>query len=97
MKKTIDGFPLQDGFNFLPSTPVEGNEWSNGKTVKVEVMDFYFNPRWVTWKGVKTWVADFELFTMIISQWIKGDKWDNSKARTKEQALDEYFEMVVLR
>lgn len=93
--QTVDGFPVQDGFDWLPGKPdLSFNQWSYGKVVKLEVMDFYFNPRWITWKGAKTWVADFELFTMLISSWLKGDRWSNSKAMTKEEALDEYFEMA---
>ncbi len=95
--KTIDGFPIHNGFNFLPDSPDSGNEWSNDKVIKIGVMDFYRNPRWIIWKDEKIWVADFELFTMIIAQWIKGDKWGSNKSRTKEQALDEYFEIMVLR
>lgn len=91
---TVDGFPI-DGFNFLSDIPKpELNPWSIGKVVKIEVADFYFNPRWIEWKGKREWVADFELFTMLIASWIKGDKWGNSKPMTKEQALDEYFEMA---
>lgn len=92
--KTIDGFPIQNGFDWLPDTPDPAiNQWSYGKVVKVDVADFYFNPRWITWKGMKEWVCDYELFTMLIASWIKGDKWGNSKPMTKEEALDLYFEM----
>lgn len=67
------------------------NEWSNGKVIKIEVNDFYFNPKWVTHKGKKMWVADLELFLMMIKQWCTGTKLN--PGMKKEEALDLAFEM----
>lgn len=44
-------------------------------------------PRKITWKGKTTIVYDYELFVMMIKDWIKRDN------ITKEQALDLFFEM----
>lgn len=41
----------------------------------------------VKWKGKSTTVYDFEFFKMLIQDWIKRDK------ITKEEALDNFFEM----
>jgi hypothetical protein len=40
------------------------------------------------WKGKSVTVYDFELFKGIIQDWIKRDN------ITKEEALDEFFDMV---
>lgn len=42
--------------------------------------------KWVVWKDQKMWVGDYELFVMIIRQWIES-------GMTKELALDLCFEM----
>lgn len=96
--KTVDGFPVQDGFNFLSDIPKpELNPWSIGKVVKVEVWydDWYFNyihgkyRRSVTWKGQTIVVDDYDWFTALVKQ-----SMDNKfYPKTKEQALDEYFEI----
>lgn len=44
-------------------------------------------PTKITWKGKTCTVYDYELFVMIIKDWIKRDK------ITKEQALDNFFDM----
>ena len=64
------------------------NEWSNGKTIKIDVADFYLNPRTVTWQGRSVVVRDYGLFTGIIKQWMGEMKW------TKQQALDNYFQAI---
>ncbi len=51
-------------------------------------MDFYMNPATLKWKGKTTWVADIELFNMLIASWMKKEGW------SKKQAYDEYFEMT---
>jgi hypothetical protein len=96
--KTVDGFAIQDGFNFLSDIPKpELNPWCAGKIVKIEVADFYMNPRWVTWKSRKMWVADYEFFVMLLKSWIKPPKIPgvHQKGMTKEEALDLMFEMEV--
>lgn len=91
---TVDGFPVQNSISFLPDKPDPSlNEWSIGKTIKILVADFYFNPRWVTWKDQKMWVADYEFFTMMIKQWVTGNPREGRQPMTKEEALDLVFEM----
>ncbi len=46
------------------------------------------NPATLTWRGKKTWVADIELFNMLIEDWRKRYKW------SKKQAYDEFFDMT---
>ncbi|UOF77996.1 hypothetical protein [Caudoviricetes sp.] len=58
------------------------------KPRKIEVRDFYLDFRDVQWKGQIANV-EYELFCMLISDWMKRYKW------TKEQALDEFFEILV--
>ena len=64
------------------------NEWSNNKTIKIEVLDFYLNPRTVTWQGQSVRVGDFDLFTGIIKQWMEEMKW------SKQRAISEYFSAI---
>lgn len=92
--KTVDGFKIApSSMNWLPHTAdITLNEWTRGKTIKIDVADFYFNPRWVEWKGERQWVADYEMFIMMIGAWVKGDKY-GSKGMTKEEALDLSFEI----
>lgn len=45
-------------------------------------------PTKITWKGKTVTVYDFEFFKMLIQDWITCDK------LTKEQALDQFFEMI---
>jgi hypothetical protein len=53
---------------------------STGETIKLE-------PQVIQWKGKTLWVGDFELFKMIIKDWMKRYNW------SKDQAFDEYFDM----
>ena len=64
------------------------NEWSNNRTIKIEVIDFYLNPRTVTWQGQSVRVGDFDLFTGIIKQWMEEMKW------SKQRAISEYFSAI---
>lgn len=57
-----------------------------GVARKIEVCDFYFDMRDVQWKG-QTINVEYELFQMLIKQWMTDNNW------TKEQALDEFFQM----
>lgn len=96
--KTVDGFAIQDGFNFLSDiSKPELNPWSIGKAVKIEVADFYMNPRWVAWKGRKMWVADYEFFVMLLKSWIQPPKYAlyQPKGMSKDEALELMFEMEV--
>ena len=74
---TVDGFPIQDNFNFLPNTPDPTiNQWSYGTTTKVEVWydDYWQNLKHgkyrkkVVWKGHTIVVEDY--------QWFLDDIWD---------------------
>lgn len=95
---TVDGFPIQDNFNFLPNTPDPNvNPWSYGKTTKVEVWyDEYWQNlkhgkyrRTITWKGQTEVVEDYGWFCDIIKSWM-----DNKfYPKTKAEALDEWFSM----
>jgi len=51
------------------------------------VPDPEIRPRVLKWKGKQMTVYDFELFQMIIKQWMNDKKW------TKDQAIDEFFGM----
>jgi hypothetical protein len=51
-------------------------------------MDFYLNPATIKWKGKSVWIADLELFNMLIEDWRKRYKW------SKSQAYDEFFDMT---
>lgn len=89
--RTIDGFPLKKSISMMPDTfdpPI--NQWSFGKTLKLEVDDGLYRPvrREVQWKGQSMVVYDYELFVGIIQDWMKRDN------MTKDQALDLAFEMV---
>lgn len=75
------------GQEYMDVTDVALNEWSRNKTKKIAVLDFYFNPCDVQWKGKVIWVADFEFFTMMVKDWMVRYK------QTKEQVLDDMFEM----
>lgn len=101
MRQTVDGFPIENTINFLPNKPDPSlNEWSYGKTVKIAVLDFWFNMRWVHWKGEAIYV-EFDLFKMMIRDWVRGCTEAESKMggihkrdpMTKEEALDLAFEM----
>ena len=88
---SIDGFPIKVSIDMSPDTfdpPI--NEWSYGKVTEIEVADTLYRPvkRTVTWKDQSTHVWDFELFQMIIRDWMDREGW------SKEQALDEFFDMV---
>lgn len=74
------------GQEYMVATGVALNQWSKNKKLKIEVLDFYFNPRDVSWKGKTIHTCDYELFTMMVKQWI-------SDGMTKEEALDLMFEM----
>lgn len=65
------------------------NQWSKTPK-KIEVCDYYLNPRDVKWKGQTIHVADYELFLMLVKDWMVRYGW------TKEQALDEMFAMSVV-
>lgn len=87
--KSIDGFPVLTTINFLPSEPdPEINAWSYGKVTKIYPKDFYFTPRNIAWKGQDVRVGDYDLFIMMIGQWMKVN------GLTKDDALNEYFEMA---
>lgn len=73
----------------LPSSKSGLNGWTNNVVKKIEVKDFWLNPKEVTWKGQKTEVADYEFFVMLIQDWMNRYQW------TKEQALDEFFSMIM--
>ena len=91
MLKTVDGFPIQ-GVDFSPDKADPAiNKWSWGKTVKVGVADFYFNPRVVEWRGKTMRVVDYELWYMLIDGLIKGSKW--RLGMTEEEALDLAFDI----
>ena len=64
------------------------NKWSHGTVRRIEIQDFYFDMRTVQWKG-QTINVEYELFTMLIKQWMTDKNW------TKEQALDEFFDMTL--
>lgn len=94
MRRTVDGFPIQNNINFLPTKPdLEMNKWSFGKTVKIRVADFYLNPRWVVWKGMKIQVADYGFFVMVLKSWIAGNARESRAPMSKEEALDFMFEV----
>lgn len=86
---TLDGLPTHDSINFLPTLSPELNPWCLGKTIKIPVADFYFNPREVTHAGKKMRVADYGLFLGMIKDWVKGDRYRGGI--TKEEALDFAF------
>lgn len=97
-RKTVDGFPITNTISFLPDVPdPELNPWSVGKTIKIEVWydDYWYNlkagkyRRTITWKGQTETVEDYDWFCAIIKQWMD-DKWF---PKTKEEALDLWFEM----
>lgn len=67
------------------------NPWSNGKTKKIEVLDFFFNMRDVQWKG-KVLTVEYDLFMGLVQQMMKGNL--VAPPMTKEEALDEIFEMT---
>lgn len=90
---TTDGFPVQNRLSFLADAYAGINEWSYGKTIKVLVADFYFNPRWITWRGEKMWVGDYGLFTGMIADWVKGNAREGRTPMTKDEALDLVFEI----
>lgn len=75
----IKGEPLKSSYpNF--------NQWSKNKVKKIEIVDFYFDMRDVQWKG-KVLTVEYELFTMLIKDWMDRNQW------SKERALDEFFEL----
>lgn len=95
---TTDGFPIADRISFLPDEPDPTiNQWSYGKTLTVEVWydDYWQNfkngkyRRSVTWKGRTEIVQDYGWFCAIIKQWMEHKFYP----LTKEQALDQWFEM----
>lgn len=86
--KTVDGFPVTNAINFLPEINADINEWSKDKNIKITVADAYLNPATVSWKGKQIWVGDFEFFVMLVTDWMKRYK------QTKEEVLDEIFDMV---
>jgi hypothetical protein len=97
---SVDGFPVQDGINFLPNTPDPTiNQWSYGKLTKVEVWydDYWQNfkngkyRRSVTWKGQTIVVEDYDWFLADIKQSME-NKWF---PKNKDAALDEYFEIAL--
>jgi hypothetical protein len=93
----VDGFPIQDNFNFLPNTPDPSiNRWSYGKVTTIEVWgDWWFNyihgkyRRTITWKGQTEIIDDYPGFCDLIKSWMD-NKW---YPKTKEEALDLWFEM----
>lgn len=76
------------GQEYTDVTGAALNEWSNGKSKKIIVLDFFFNFRDIVWKG-KTLTVEYDLFMMMIKQWI-------DDGMTKEQALDLAFEMTIV-
>lgn len=58
------------------------------KVKEVFEIEEEWKPTVLTWKGRTVTVWDFELFKMMIKQWMKESGW------TKQQALDEFFEMT---
>lgn len=94
---TVDGFPITNTIDFLPDKPdPDINQWSYGKTIKVEVWgdewyEFLHNrfAKRVTWKGVTVWTKDYQWFMDLVKQSIENKFYP----KTKEQALDEMFEM----
>ena len=99
MRKTVDGFPIQKGeVNwFAEEIDPNANAWSFGKTTKIEVwyVDYYYNlihgkyARNVTWKGETVRVIDYDWFLSQIKQRVE----DKFFPVSKEQALDDWFEM----
>ena len=85
---TVDGFPIQNSINMLPSSVDRSiNEWSYGKTISIEVDDsqVHLCPKEVQWQGKSFHVADYEFFIMLVKEWMQVYKW------TKQEALTEMF------
>ena len=82
---------IQDFFTSkTPSSlPLYPSGTSSSKPTKIPVRDFYLNPATIKWKGKSVWIADLELFNMLIEDWRKRYKW------SKSQAYDEFFDMSV--
>lgn len=76
----------KNGQAYTAVTGVALNEWSKNKIKRIEVLDYLLNPRDVSWKGKTITTCDYELFTLMVKQWI-------SEGMTKEEALDLMFEM----
>lgn len=93
MQTTLDGLPVQRGICFLADIYTGINEWSAGKTTKITVLDFYINMHSVTSKG-RTAIVEVDLFKGMVAQWMKGDRWGNVKPMSREEALDQAFEMM---
>ena len=81
--KGIDGFWFEKTRLEQPASKI--NVWSYYGVTNITVADFFMNPSWVHWKGTNLWVADYELFVMLIKQWV-------SNGMTKDEALDLFFE-----
>lgn len=64
------------------------NAWSFHSAKNVTVLNFYLNSKWVAWNGNKIWVVDYELFGMMVAQWV-------DSGMTREEALDLCFGMNV--
>lgn len=83
---TVDGFPLNNGINFMPEVkPLN----PDSPVTKICVLDFYMNPQHVTWRGKTIWVGDYALFVEMIQSWVVGTKFH--KPMTKDEALDFAF------
>lgn len=82
---SIQGFLPSTTKNLLEPSKSGLNSWSNKRTIKIPVLDFFFNFRDVQWKG-KTITVEYELFTLMVKQWV-------ADGMTKEQALDLMFDM----
>jgi hypothetical protein len=67
------------------------NKWSYGKITKVPVKDYLLNPKTVVHSGQSAVVADYEMFKMIVSDWMK------TYGLTKKTALDMYFDATMLQ
>jgi hypothetical protein len=102
--KTVDGFPVTS-FNFLPVIDPTINLWSRNKTIKVDVWgDYWFNyahgkyRQVVKWKGKTYTVDDYDWFTCVIRDWVRGSSEAEAdrpgiyrQEMTKEAAIDLYF------
>lgn len=94
MPITLDGIPANDTVSFLSDIPNPlHNAWSYGKQTKIIIMDFWINPKNITWKGKTIRVEDYHFFTMVIAQWMSGTHSPLAEPMTKEAALDLFFEM----
>ena len=91
MRRTTDGFPIDDSISFLDDVYPGLNEWSKGRTISVEVEDFFMNPRTVNWAGKNMWVADYDLFMMMVKDWMSGTKLN--PGMTKKEALNLMFDI----